>query len=161
MVRPAVQMLCTLALAAALANCAAAPRSENYRFELLSQQVPPSQNAEVRVRLLHLPDNRPVAGAVVYEHQSEVVHRSDAQAREYSPSPVRAAPGISVPPAIVFQSRMGEGPNPPPVPMVDEGNGIYRARAVLPMTGIWTLTLVARVPGKAAPVRSELQVRVQ
>ena len=161
MVRPAVQTLCAMALAATLASCAAAPKSENYRFELLSQQVPPSQNAEVRVRLLHLPDNRPVAGAVVYEHQSEMVHRPDTQAREDRSSPVRVAPGIAAPPAIVFPSRMGEGPNPPPVPAVEEGNGVYRVHAVLPMAGAWTLTLVARVPGEAAPVRSELPVRVQ
>lgn len=161
MVRPVVRMLCSMALATALASCAAAPKSESYRFELLSQQVSASQNAEVRVRLLHLPDNRPVTGAVVEEHQSEMVHRLDAQAREYGSSPVRVSPGIGAPPPIVFPSRMGEGPNPPPVPAVDEGNGVYRVHAVLPMDGVWTLTLVARVPGEAAPVRSELPVRVQ
>ncbi|MCB4824476.1 FixH family protein [Roseicella aerolata] len=161
MAKPAVHMLCTMALAAALAGCAAAPKSENYRFELLSQQVPPSQNAEVRVRLLHLPDNRPVSGAVVYEHQSEMMHRPDTQAREYGSSPARASPGLGAPPPIVFPARMGEGPNPPPTPAADEGNGVYRVHAVLPMSGVWTLTLVARVPGEAAPVRSELQVRVQ
>ena len=103
MAKPAVHMLCTMALAAALAGCAAAPKSENYRFELLSQQVPPSQNAEVRVRLLHLPDNRPVSGAVVYEHQSLVVrqirrieHHLDHQRRRLDFIEIRTLPFLQV-----------------------------------------------------------------
>ncbi|TCZ61051.1 hypothetical protein [Roseicella aquatilis] len=161
MVKSAAKKRCTVVVTAALASCTTAPKSQSYRFELLSQQVTPSQNAEIRVLLLHLPDNRPVAGAVVYEHQSEMLHRPDTQARENRSSPLRVAPGIGTLPPVVFPSWMSNRPTPPPDTAVDEGNGIYRVHAVLPMAGVWILTLVARVPGEAAPVRSELPVRVQ
>lgn len=157
----AIRALCAMVLAAALAGCTATPKSGGYRFELLSHQVPASRNAEVRVRLLHLPDGRPVIGATVYEHRSEMPHRADMPADGYGASPARIAPGLGAMPATVLPSWMGEGPSPPPVPAIDEGNGIYRVHAVLPMAGAWTLTLVARVPGEAEPVRGEFTVGVR
>lgn len=158
---PAVRALCAVALAAALAGCTSTPEPRGYRFELLSHQVPASQNAEVRVRLMHLPDNRPVTGATIYEHRSDMPHRADASTGGYGAPLPRLAPGLGAMPATVLPSWMGEGPNPPPVPAIDEGNGIYRVHAVLPMAGAWTLTLVARVPGETEPVRGELTVGVR
>lgn len=127
------------ALAAALAACASAPPSSDYRFELLDQQVRRSPNAEVRVRLVHLPDNRPVSGAVIYEH------RFDMPMSGYK----------------VATSRMVRGPNPPPIATVEEGNGVYRVHADVPMAGEWMMTLVARVPGEVQPVRGRVPMRVR
>ncbi|MCB4824911.1 FixH family protein [Roseicella aerolata] len=56
---------------------------------------------------------------------------------------------------------MAEGPNPPPVPTMEESNGVYRVHAALPMAGDWTLTLAARVPGETEPVRGQLNIRVR
>jgi ABC-type uncharacterized transport system auxiliary subunit len=57
------------ALAAVVAGCASAfqTSSENYRFELVDPQVRAShrETTELRLRLVHLPDNRPVVGAVI------------------------------------------------------------------------------------------------
>ena len=158
---PVVRRLCTLALAAVLAGCSAAPQPSGYRFELLSPHVPPSQNAEVRVRLLHLPDSRPVTGANIYEHASDMAHRADTSASGYAGSLARVTPGLGAMPPTVFPSWMAEGPNPPPVPAVEEGNGVYRVHATLPMAGDWMLTLVARVPGEAEPVRGRFKISVR
>ena len=126
-------------LALAVAGCASQsqPTASNYRFEVVDAQVHPSRDAQVRVRLVHLPDNRPVSGAVIYDHRFEMWMTG------YK----------------VVTSRMIEGTNPPPILALDEGNGIYRVHAELPMAGEWRATLTARVPGEALPVRSTVAVR--
>lgn len=113
------------------------------------------------MRLLHLPDNRPVSGATIHEHASNMPHRADAAAGGYAGAPARVAPGPGAMPETVFPSPMAEGPNPPPVPTVEESNGVYRVHAALPMAGDWTLTLVARVPGETEPVRGQFNIRVR
>src|SRR4051794_35097258 len=93
-----------------LAGCAEmSATSRRYRFEVLDQQVRPSANAEVRVRLVHLPDDRPVTGAVITKHKFE----------------------MSMPNAKIITTLMIEGAGPPPVATVEEGNGIYRVRSVV------------------------------
>src|SRR5919199_6977569 len=107
-------ILGTAALAALLAGCAAMSQtSRNYQFQVLDQQVRPSPNAEVRVRLVHLPDGRPVTGAVITNHKFE----------------------MSMPNAKIITTLMVEGAGPPPVATVEEGNGVYLVHSVVPMAG--------------------------
>jgi hypothetical protein len=129
------------ALAAAVAGCAPGlqPTSRNYRFEALTQEVRPRTDAAVRVRLVRLPEGRPVTGAQINEH------RFDMFMSGYK----------------VTTFSMVEGAGPPPVATVEEGNGVYRVHALVPMAGDWTMTLVARVPGEAEPVRGTVRLRAR
>ena len=56
---------------------------------------------------------------------------------------------------------MVEGANPPPVLTADEGGGVYRVHAGLPMQGNWQATLRARVPGEVLPVRGTFPIKVR
>ncbi|PZR08505.1 YtkA-like [Roseomonas rosea] len=127
-------------LAIGVAGCASPgdQAADNYRFELLSSSVRRSPDAEIRVRLVKLPENQPVSGATVYEHRFSMFMSG------YK----------------ISSSVMTEGANPPPVIAVDEGNGVYRVHAQLPMPGQWSATLSARVPGETLPVRSTVRVNV-
>ena len=44
-------------------------------------------------------------------------------------------------------------------PAEAEGNGVYRLHVELPMAGEWSLSVTARVPGEAQPVRGTVRVR--
>ena len=111
----------------------------NYRFEALDQQVAPSPNAEIRVRLVRLADNRPVSGAVITDHRFEMWMST------YK----------------VSTSVMVEGRETPGILAREEGQGVYRVHAQLPMAGSWQATLTARVPGESVPVRGRLQIQVR
>ena len=130
-----------LALALGLAGCALIeqPTASNYQFQPVDSQVRPSRDAEVLVRLVHLPDNRPVTGAVIYDHRFTMMMTG------YK----------------VSTSLMVEGDHPPAVLATDEGNGIYRVHSVLPMRGDWRATLTARVPGEPLPVRSTVTIKAR
>src|SRR4051794_7292539 len=81
--RPTVQTLksgvlimkpTTIALAAAFALVAAGARitppafaaASNYKFDLVNARPAASDKTDVTVRLTHLPDGKPVAGAVIF-----------------------------------------------------------------------------------------------
>lgn len=128
------------ALAALVAGCTAmSSASRSYRFEVLDQQVRPSADTEVRVRLVHLPDGRPVSGAVITKHKFQMV----------------------MPNAKIITTLMVEGAGPPPVATVEEGNGVYLVHSVVPMAGNWTMTLDARVPGETEPIEGSALLRVR
>lgn len=113
--------------------------ANNYRFEVVDMEVGLGWDAEVRVRLIHLPDERLVSGAVIYDHRFELL--------------------MSV--YKVVTSRMVEGANPPLDLSVDEGNGVYRILSALPLRGNWQATLTARVPGEVLPVRGTVALRAR
>ena len=57
-------------LLAAVGYPAAAPN--DYRFELVQAQPTGPGKTTVTVRLVHVPDNKPVAGAVLFESKSDM-----------------------------------------------------------------------------------------
>lgn len=71
MPRTAIRAADAATLASSVAGCASLfpPTARDDRFEAADTQVPPSRDAEMRVRLVHLPDNRPVSGAAITEHR--------------------------------------------------------------------------------------------
>lgn len=137
MFRSAFIPLRAAALAVAVAGRASAfqTSSESYRFELVDPQVRASyQNTQLRVRLVHLPDNRPVTGATIYSE------RLGMWMSGYKTATPRMTAEVG--------------------PAEAEGNGVYRLPAELPMAGEWGLYLTARVPGEAQPVHGTIRVRV-
>ena len=138
---PKVAIATATMLAVGLVGSASSEQrtANNYRFEVVDMEVGLGWDAEVRVRLIHLPDERLVSGAVIYDHRFELL--------------------MSV--YKVVTSRMVEGATPPLDLSVDEGNGVYRILSALPLQGDWRATLTARVPGEVLPVRGSVALRAR
>src|SRR5947209_18964867 len=95
----------------------------DYRFELVQAQPTGPGKTAVTVRLVHVPDSKPVAGAVLLESKSDM-----------GPSGMAEMPGKV-------------SPLPADIP------GLYRFRIETGMAGKWALNLGAKVQGEAGTVR--------
>jgi hypothetical protein len=95
----------------------------DYRFELVQAQPAGPGKMNVTVRLVHVPDNKPVAGAVLFESKSDM-----------GPAGMAEMPGkVSTLPA--------------------DKPGVYRFQIETGMAGKWALNLAAKVQGEAGTVR--------
>ena len=112
-----------MASAFAAARSLAAPN--DYRFELVQAQ-PAGPETNVTVRLVHVPDNKPVAGAVLFESKTDM------------------GPG--------GMAEMTGKVSPLPT----DQPGIYRFQIETGMAGKWALNLGAKVQGEAGTVRGNL-----
>jgi hypothetical protein len=116
----AAALVCALALTPSPGQAKAA----DYRFELAGKPQPTSGGkSTVPVRLVHMPDNKPVTGAVVFEMKADMAPMG---------MPTMTAPIKVVPP-----------PN----------NGVYRFEVEPGMAGTWAITLAAKVQGETETVR--------
>jgi hypothetical protein len=98
----------------------------DYRFELVQAQPAGPGKTAVTVRLLHVPDNKPVAGAVLFETKTDM-----------GPGGMAEMTGkIS--------------------PLPSDQPGIYRFQVETGMAGKWALNLGAKVQGEAGTVRGNL-----
>jgi YtkA-like len=95
----------------------------DYRFELVqAQPVSPGKTA-VMVRLVHVPDSKPVAGAVLFDTKTDM-----------GPSGMAEMTGkVS--------------------PLPSDQPGIYRFQVETGMAGKWQLALGAKVQGEPGTVR--------
>ena len=98
----------------------------DYRFELVQAQPAGPGKTAVTVRLLHVPDNKPVAGAVLFETKTDM------------------GPG--------GMAEMTGKVSPLPF----DQPGIYRFQIETGMAGKWALNLGAKVQGEAGTVRGNL-----
>src|SRR6266478_8070920 len=95
----------------------------DYRFELVQVQPAGPGKTTITVRLVHVPDNKPVAGAVLFETKTDMGPSGMAEmAGKVSPLP-------------------------------SDQPGIYRFQVETGMAGKWQLALGAKVQGEAATVR--------
>ena len=98
----------------------------DYRFELLQAQPAGPGKTNVTVRLMHMPDSKPVAGAVLFETKSDM-----------GPAGMAEMPGkVSALPA--------------------DQPGLYRFQIETGMAGKWALNLAAKVPGELETVRGSV-----
>ncbi len=123
-----------LAAASLVASIVTAPAhvkaaAADYRFELVGQPIQTGERASVTVRLVHIPTNRPVTNAVLFQQRLEM--------------PMQ---GMAPMNGIV-------------APAQPDGQGNYRFSVQTSMDGEWTLTFAARVQGEAEVVRATLRVR--
>jgi hypothetical protein len=121
------------ALAALLLVLSAAPAlaaPQDYRFELAGPPTKSGSGTVVKVRLIHVPDGKPVPGAVIF--QSKFDMGPDGMAE-------MGAAVKALPPAE---------------------SGVYAFEAEPSMPGNWGLTLSARVQGEAQTVRGTVTVPV-
>jgi hypothetical protein len=95
----------------------------DYRFELVQAQPAGPRKTAVTVRLVHVPDSKPVAGAVLFETKSDM-----------GPSGMTEMAG-----------KVSPQPSDQP--------GLYRFQVETGMAGKWQLALGAKVQGEAGTVR--------
>ena len=95
----------------------------DYRFELVQAQPAGPGKTTVAVRLVHVPDGKPVAGAVVFESKTDM-----------GPSGMADMAG-----------KVSSLPSDQP--------GIYRFQVETGMAGKWQLALGAKVQGETGTVR--------
>jgi hypothetical protein len=95
----------------------------DYSFELVQAQPAGPGKTNVTVRLVHVPDNKPVTGAVLFETKSDM-----------GPAGMAEMPG-----------KMSVLPSDKP--------GLYRFQIETGMAGKWALNLGAKVQGEAGTVR--------
>lgn len=113
-----------LACALALTSSPGQAKATDYRFELAGKPQPTNgAKSTVPVRLVHLPDNKPVTGAVVFEMKADMAPMG--------------MPTMTAPIKVV----------PPPK------DGVYRFEVEPGMAGTWAITLAAKVQGEAETVR--------
>jgi hypothetical protein len=98
----------------------------DYRFELVQAQPAGAGKTSVSVRLVHVPDNKPVAGAVLFESKTDMGQDGMAD----------------------MTGKISSLPSDQP--------GIYRFQIETGMAGKWALNLGAKVQGEAGTVRGTL-----
>jgi hypothetical protein len=113
-----------LASVFAAAHSLAAPN--DYRFELVQAQLAGPGKTAVTVRLVHVPDNKPVVGAVLFESTTDMGPGGMAE----------------------MTGKVSPLPSDQP--------GIYRFQIETGMAGKWALNLGAKVQGEAGTVRGNL-----
>ena len=112
----------------AISGAAAAPA--DYRFELVQAQPAGPGKTTVSVSLVHVPDNKPVAGAVLFESKIDM-----------GPDGMAEMTGKVT-------------------PLPSDQPGIYRFAIETGMAGNWALNLGAKVQGEAGTVRGTVTFTV-
>ncbi len=105
--------------------------ASDYEFQALSKEVKAGNNAELAVRLIHKPTNKPVPGAVLFRTRLDM-----------SPDNM----------ADMTTSIAPDGSSEP---------GVYRFKADLSMPGSWALKLMAKVPGESETVQGTVIVKAK
>jgi hypothetical protein len=103
----------------------------DYRFDLVQAQPTGPGKTAVAVRLVHVPDNNPVVGAVLFETKTDM-----------GPAGMAEMTGKVI-------------------PLPSDQPGIYRFQIETGMAGKWALNLGAKVQGEAGTVRGNLVYEVK
>ena len=122
-------MRCKMAMASVAMALLAGPAladPKDYRFEPVSDQIAVSPTAPVAVKLIHLPDGKPVAGAIIFQSRLEMPMKNMAPMA----TKITAQPG--------------------------DGAGIYPFTADVSMAGPWVLVLAAKVQGETANITASI-----
>ena len=104
--------------------------AQDYRFELAGQPTVSGGKSVVRVRLVHVPDGKPVTHAVIFEHTADMAPAG----MPTMTAPVSAASEIAP--------------------------GLYQLTVDPAMAGAWALALAAKVQGETGTVRGTLTVKL-
>jgi len=115
-----------LVASASLATGTAAAAPANYRFDLIQAQPAGPGKTSVTVSLVHVPDNKPVAGAVLFESKTDMGPEGMAE----------------------MTGKV--------TPLPSDKPGHYRFEIETGMAGKWALNLGAKVQGEAGTVRGTL-----
>ena len=103
----------------------------DYRLELVQARPVGAGKTTVTVRLVHLPDNKPVAGAVLFESKTDMGPGGMAE----------------------MTGKVS--------PLSSDQPGIYRFQIETGMAGKWQIALGAKVQGEAGTVRGTVVYEVK
>jgi YtkA-like len=120
----------SLALLSTLGQTPAGAAAKDYRFELAGKPQLSGGKDMVRVRLVHVPDNKPVPDAVIFESKADMGPAG---------MPTMTAPITALP---------------------SREPGIYTFEIEPGMAGAWAISLAAKVQGEAETVRATLPVEL-
>ena len=112
-------------ISVAITSARAAPA--DYRFELVQAQPAGPGKTTVSVSLVHVPDNKPVAGAVLFESKTDM-----------GPDGMAEMTGKVT-------------------PLPSDKPGLYRFQIETGMAGKWALNLGAKVQGESGTVRGSVR----
>jgi hypothetical protein len=115
-----------LSLAAVAGALPAQAAPADYRFELAGKPTPAGGKDLVQVRLLHLPDNKPVTDAVIFETTADM-----------GPAGMES---MTAPASLMPASAPG----------------VYSVAVEPGMTGSWAIHLSAKVQGEAETVHASI-----
>ena len=118
-------------LAAVMFASQAFAAASDYEFQAVSKEVKAGKSAELAVRLVHKPTNKPVPDAVLFRTRLDM-----------SPDNM----------ADMATSIAPDGSSEP---------GVYRFKADLSMAGSWALKLMAKVPGESETVQGTVIVKAK
>jgi hypothetical protein len=102
----------------------------DYKFELAGNPEASSGKSTVAVRLTHIPDGKPVAGAIIIQARADM----EPEGMKEMTAPVKALPA--------------------------KDPGIYRFEIEPGMAGGWMLSLAAKVQGETDTVRGAVTVKL-
>jgi len=103
---------------------------QDYKFEIAGPMEKSGKATVIKVRLVHLLDGKPVAGAVITQTKFDMA--PDGMAEMTAPTKVVSA----------------------------KEPGIYQIEADSPMTGKWGLSIAAKVQGETETVHGTLTVAI-
>src|SRR5437764_9571093 len=112
----------------ALAAATAVAASADYGFEIAQAQPAGPGKTDLLVRLIHLPDQKPVAGAVLFETKADMTPAGMAE----------------------MTGKV--------TPLTSDRPGLYRFQVETGMAGKWQLSLGAKVQGETGTVRGTVPV---
>jgi len=127
--------IATIATAAVATAAAPVPSAEAYRFELAGPVQSQDGTSIVPVRLIHLTDNKPVAGAIVIESRADMGPIGMGEMT----APIKTLP-VTTPGIYPFEVQNG---------------------AVWKKAGEWSLSFGAKVQGEAGTVRGSITVELK
>ena len=103
---------------------------QDYRFELVDTPTAAGGKSTVQLRLVHLPDLKPVAGAVIFETKADM--------------------GPDGMPTMAASAKLLPETTP----------GIYRVEVAPDMAGNWAISVAAKVQGEAETVRGSVTTKL-
>lgn len=117
----------------AIASTASFAAANEYRFELAGPAVKPGKTKTtiVKIRLIHVPDGKAVAGAIIIQSVFDMAPQK----------------GMA---AMMARGKAVATSEP----------GIYQIQGEPEVDGMWTLNLAAKVQGEAETVRGSVSVEV-
>lgn len=124
-----IRMISAAALLAAVTTASAWAGANDYRFELVSPPPAAGKASTIKVRLIHLPDKKPVPDAVIFETRFDM--GPDGMATMTAPA--KATPAKAEP-------------------------GVYTFQVEPSMAGKWALSLGAKVQGEPETVRGSVTI---
>ena len=106
--------------------------AKDYRFELVGSPVKAAKATLIKVRLTHIPDSKPVSGAIIIQSKLDM-------------APGAGMPGMTAP------AKASPSTEP----------GVYQIEAAPEMDGNWALALSAKVQGEAETVTGTVTVPIK